>query len=171
MSLATSYARQALDLRFLDRALELATATDRTVEPDPYVGAVVVDAHGAVVGEGRHDVFGGPHAEPLALEVARERARGATVYCTLEPCCYDAPEKRQPACTTAIIAAGVARVAIGAIDPHPRVTGGGVEALRAAGLEVEVVGDQARYLGPSHAYLTGLRERADAAAARLPDPA
>jgi diaminohydroxyphosphoribosylaminopyrimidine deaminase/5-amino-6-(5-phosphoribosylamino)uracil reductase len=147
----------ATDLDHLDAALALARTAGPSIEPDPYVGAIVVDPEGAVVGRGCHARFGGLHAEPIALAEAGERARGATLYCTLEPCCYDAPEKRQPPCTKAVIDAGVARVVIGAIDPHPRVNGSGVEALRAAGIDAVVAGLPERFLADSGAYLEMLK--------------
>jgi diaminohydroxyphosphoribosylaminopyrimidine deaminase/5-amino-6-(5-phosphoribosylamino)uracil reductase len=147
----------ATDLGHLDAALALAWTADPSIEPDPYVGAIVVAADGAVVGRGCHARLGGPHAEPIALDEAGQRARGATLYCTLEPCCYDAPEKRQPPCTRAVIDADVTRVVIGAIDPHPRVNGSGVEALRAAGIDAVVVGLPERFLAGSRAYLEMLK--------------
>jgi diaminohydroxyphosphoribosylaminopyrimidine deaminase/5-amino-6-(5-phosphoribosylamino)uracil reductase len=147
----------ATDLAHLDAALALARTADPSIEPDPYVGAIVVDPEGAVVGRGCHARFGGPHAEPIALAEVGHRARGATLYCTLEPCCYDAPEKRQPPCTRAVIEAGVGRVVIGVIDPHPKVNGRGVRALRAAGIETLVAGPPERFLAASRAYLEMLR--------------
>jgi diaminohydroxyphosphoribosylaminopyrimidine deaminase / 5-amino-6-(5-phosphoribosylamino)uracil reductase len=117
----------------LARALELAERGRGTTHPNPVVGAVVV-SDGQVVGEGWHERKGGPHAEVLALESARERARGATVYVTMEPCTHHG---ETPPCTAAILDAGVARVVAGALDPNPEA-GGGLEELRAAGVEVEL---------------------------------
>jgi len=117
----------------LERALELADRGRGTTHPNPVVGAVVV-AGGEVVGEGWHERKGGPHAEVVALEAAGERARGATVYVTLEPCSHHGAT---PPCTDALIAAGVARVVVGTRDPNPEVDG--IDALLAAGIEVEVV--------------------------------
>lgn len=116
----------------LERALELAERGRGTTHPNPVVGAVVV-RDGEVVGEGWHERRGEPHAEVHALSAAGERARGATLYVTLEPCSYHGAT---PPCTDAVTAAGVARVVIGARDPNPRVDG--VARLRAAGIEVEV---------------------------------
>ena len=118
----------------LERALELAERGRGTTHPNPVVGAVVV-ARGEVVGEGWHERKGGPHAEVAALEAAGERARGATVYVTLEPCSHHGAT---PPCADALIAAGVARVVVGAADPNPEVDG--IGALRAAGIEVELAG-------------------------------
>jgi diaminohydroxyphosphoribosylaminopyrimidine deaminase/5-amino-6-(5-phosphoribosylamino)uracil reductase len=118
----------------LARALELAERGRGTTHPNPVVGAVVVkDA--AVVGEGWHERKGGPHAEVVALRAAGERARGATLYVTMEPCAHHGDT---PPCTIALIEAGVARVVAGALDPNPKA-GGGFDELRAAGVDVEVV--------------------------------
>jgi diaminohydroxyphosphoribosylaminopyrimidine deaminase/5-amino-6-(5-phosphoribosylamino)uracil reductase len=114
-------------------ALELARQGRRRTAPNPMVGAVVVDAHGRVVGEGFHAHCGGPHAEVLALARAGTRARGGTLYVTLEPCCH---QGRTPPCTDAIRAAGLRRVVYGAEDPG--AGGGGLAVLRAAGLTVEL---------------------------------
>jgi diaminohydroxyphosphoribosylaminopyrimidine deaminase / 5-amino-6-(5-phosphoribosylamino)uracil reductase len=116
----------------LERALELAERGRGTTHPNPVVGAVV-SSGGEVVGEGWHERAGGPHAEVAALAAAGERARGATLYVTLEPC---AAQGRTPPCTEAVLAAGVRRVVAGALDPGP--SGGGLEVLRAAGVQTEV---------------------------------
>ncbi|HEX9350060.1 MAG TPA: bifunctional diaminohydroxyphosphoribosylaminopyrimidine deaminase/5-amino-6-(5-phosphoribosylamino)uracil reductase RibD [Gaiellaceae bacterium] len=118
----------------LERALELAERGRGTTHPNPVVGAVLVD-DGEVVGEGWHERKGGPHAEVVALEAAAERARGATLYVTQEPCSHHG---RTPPCVDAVLEAGVARVVAGALDPHPE-HGGGLNRLRAAGVEVELV--------------------------------
>ena len=118
----------------LERALGLAERGRGTTHPNPIVGAVVV-RDGEVVGEGWHERAGGPHAEVVALEAAGERARGATLYVTLEPCTHHG---RTPPCVDRVLEAGVARVVVGSLDPN-RKARGGVERLRAAGVEVEVV--------------------------------
>lgn len=123
------------DDEYLDRALQLARLGRREAHPNPRVGAVVV-AKDVVVGEGYHRGPGTPHAEAVALEQAGERARGATLFVTLEPCCRYG---RTGPCTEKIVAAGVSRVVVGAIDPNPAVDGHGIEALRAAGIETLVV--------------------------------
>ncbi len=98
------------------------------------VGAVVV-RDGEVVGEGWHERPGEPHAEAMALEAAGERARGATLYVTLEPCAH---QGRTPPCADAVVAAGISRVVAAIGDPDPRTNGQGFERLRAAGIEVEI---------------------------------
>ncbi|MGH7459111.1 MAG: bifunctional diaminohydroxyphosphoribosylaminopyrimidine deaminase/5-amino-6-(5-phosphoribosylamino)uracil reductase RibD [Longimicrobiaceae bacterium] len=113
------------------RALELAGRGWGRVAPNPLVGAVVVK-DGEVVGKGWHAEFGGAHAEPAALAVAGERARGADLYVTLEPCAHSG---KTPPCSEAILAAGVARVVFAAPDPSPDA-GGGAAALLAAGVDV-----------------------------------
>ena len=118
----------------MGRALELARRGEGFVEPNPQVGAVVLAPDGRVVGEGWHERHGGPHAEVVALAAAGEAARGGTLVVTLEPCCHHG---KTPPCTEAVIASGIRRVVVGAIDPFPAVAGGGIESLRAAGIEVE----------------------------------
>ena len=115
------------------RAIELAERGAGRVSPNPLVGAVLVDATGAVLAEAFHRRAGEAHAESLALAAAGERARGATLYCTLEPCSHFG---RTPPCADAVVAAGIARVVVGHRDPNPVVDGRGLERLRAAGIEV-----------------------------------
>ena len=123
----------AADHRHMARALELAARGLYSADPNPRVGCVIVRA-GDVVGEGWHVRAGEPHAEIHALRAAGERARGATLYVTLEPCSHFG---RTPPCADAIIAAGIARVVYAAGDPHPAVNGGGAARLAGAGVEVE----------------------------------
>jgi len=120
------------DRRFMRLALRLARRGLGRTSPNPAVGAVVV-AGGVVVGRGFHRRAGLPHAEVEALRAAGVRARGATVYVTLEPCAHHG---RTPPCTEALVAAGVGRVVVGTDDPNPRVPGDGTGRLRAAGIEV-----------------------------------
>lgn len=127
--------RFADDEAVMRRAVELALQGRGLVEPNPMVGAVLVDDQRALVSEGWHDRFGAPHAEIYALNEAGERARGATLFVTLEPCCHYG--KTGP-CSRAIIAAGVRRVVIGVVDPAPHIQGGGVADLVGAGIEVEI---------------------------------
>jgi diaminohydroxyphosphoribosylaminopyrimidine deaminase/5-amino-6-(5-phosphoribosylamino)uracil reductase len=116
----------------LERALELAERGRATAHPNPVVGAVVV-RDGEVVGEGWHVRKGEAHAEVNALEAAGERAQGSTLYLTMEPCSHHGST---PPCTQAVLVAGVARVVAGSLDPNPEA-GGGLEFLRARGVEVE----------------------------------
>jgi diaminohydroxyphosphoribosylaminopyrimidine deaminase/5-amino-6-(5-phosphoribosylamino)uracil reductase len=118
----------------LERALELAERGRGTTHPNPIVGAVVA-LEDEVVGEGWHERAGGPHAEIVALEAAGERAHGGTLYTTLEPCVHHG---RTGACVPAIVAAGIRRVVAAAVDPNPLVDGRGLDALRDAGLDVEL---------------------------------
>ena len=119
--------------RMMRRALSLARKGVGKTSPNPAVGCVVVQG-GEVVGEGWHRKAGTPHAEIHALRRAAERAGGADVYVTLEPCSHHG---RTPPCADALISAGVARVFIGMQDPNPLVSGKGMAALRAAGIRVE----------------------------------
>ncbi len=116
------------------QALRLAERGRGKVSPNPLVGAVIV-RDGRVVGAGAHLQLGGPHAEAHALRAAGELARGATLYVSLEPCCV---QGRTPPCTEALIAAGIRTVECALVDPDPRVNGGGIRRLRAAGIEVRV---------------------------------
>jgi diaminohydroxyphosphoribosylaminopyrimidine deaminase/5-amino-6-(5-phosphoribosylamino)uracil reductase len=119
-----------------ERALELAERGRGQVDhAHPVVGAVI-EHDGEVVGEGWYAGRGTPHAEVAALEAAGERARGATLYVTLEPCSHHGDT---PPCADAILEAGVAKVVAGAVDPNPKVDGLGLERLRAGGVEVEVL--------------------------------
>ncbi len=112
-------------------ALTLACRGGAWVSPNPQVGAVVVK-DGQIAGQGWHQQYGGPHAEVFALQEAGDRARGATLYCTLEPCNHTG---KTPPCAQAIIAAGVKTVVIGSLDPNP-VASGGITTLRNAGIDV-----------------------------------
>jgi diaminohydroxyphosphoribosylaminopyrimidine deaminase/5-amino-6-(5-phosphoribosylamino)uracil reductase len=118
----------------MTRAMELADLVRGSTAPNPWVGALVVTEQGEVY-EGATAPPGGPHAEAAALESAGPRARGATLYTTLEPCAH---QGRTPACADAIIDAGVARVAIGVLDPDPQVSGRGAARLAESGVEVSV---------------------------------
>lgn len=138
------------DPQYMQRACALARLADGRQHPNPMVGAVVV--RGArVVGEGFHARAGGPHAEVVALREAGTRARGATLYVTLEPCAHTG---RTPPCVEAILAAGVLRVVYGMRDPNPKVAGQGLRRLRAAGVQVVgPVGDAAaKALNPMYLH-------------------
>jgi diaminohydroxyphosphoribosylaminopyrimidine deaminase/5-amino-6-(5-phosphoribosylamino)uracil reductase len=120
------------DSYWMRRALAEAERGRGAVEPNPLVGAVVVQ-DGRLVGSGYHRRFGGPHAEVEALEAAGERGRGGTLYVTLEPCCH---QGKTPPCTEALIRAGVREVVAAMRDPFPLVQGGGFARLREAGIVV-----------------------------------
>jgi diaminohydroxyphosphoribosylaminopyrimidine deaminase/5-amino-6-(5-phosphoribosylamino)uracil reductase len=126
----------SLDRLYLDRAYELAARGIGSTSPNPPVGAVVV-RDGKILGEGYHHVAGAPHGEANALAQAGD-ARGATLYVSLEPCNHVG---RTPACSQAVIDAGIARVVIGTYDPNPRTNAGGVAQLRDAGLGVAIADD------------------------------
>ncbi|ODH01721.1 bifunctional diaminohydroxyphosphoribosylaminopyrimidine deaminase/5-amino-6-(5-phosphoribosylamino)uracil reductase [Nostoc sp. KVJ20] len=122
------------DSRMMLRCLELARRALGRTSPNPLVGAVIVK-DGEIVGEGFHPRAGEPHAEVFALKAASDRARGATIYVSLEPCNHYG---RTPPCSEGLIEAGVAKVVVGMVDPNPLVAGGGIARLRAAGIEVLV---------------------------------
>lgn len=122
------------DSRMMLRCLELARRALGRTSPNPLVGAVIVK-DGEIVGEGFHPRAGEPHAEVFALRAAGDRARGATIYVSLEPCNHYG---RTPPCSEGLIQAGVAKVVVGMVDPNPLVAGGGIARLRAAGIEVLV---------------------------------
>lgn len=119
---------------YLRRAMALAVRGRGRVEPNPMVGCVIVK-QGRVIGQGYHQQFGGPHAEPNALAACSESPDGATAYVTLEPCCHEG--KKTPPCAPAMIRARLARVVIGCMDPNPRVNGRGAAMLRDAGILVD----------------------------------
>lgn len=125
------------------RALELAEKGKGRVSPNPLVGAVVVK-DGAVISEGFHAVWGGPHAEAAALDKAGEKAAGADLYVTLEPCNHEGKTGR---CTEKILSGGIRKVILAVHDPNPDVEGGGAEFLKGRGIEVVtgVLEDEARF--------------------------
>jgi diaminohydroxyphosphoribosylaminopyrimidine deaminase/5-amino-6-(5-phosphoribosylamino)uracil reductase len=129
------------DAGAMAHAIEHAAGVRSRTSANPWVGAVVVDATGRVVGVGATEPVGGAHAEVIAIEAAGAAAVGATMVVTLEPCSHHG---RTPPCVDAIVAAGIARVVVGVHDPDRRVAGLGVAGLRAAGVAVEVglLGDQ-----------------------------
>lgn len=123
------------DADLMRRALFHARRAEGVTTPNPMVGAIVVSADGVVVGQGRHPRAGEPHAEVFALEDAGARARGATMFVNLEPCCHTG---RTGPCTKRIIAAGITRVVAAMPDPNPLVSGKGFQELREHGIAVEV---------------------------------
>jgi diaminohydroxyphosphoribosylaminopyrimidine deaminase/5-amino-6-(5-phosphoribosylamino)uracil reductase len=131
--------RTERDHAYLARAIELAQRGAGRVSPNPMVGAVVA-RDGEVLGEGWHDEYGGPHAEVNAIAACGDTdLRGATLYVSLEPCAHHG---RQPPCTDAILAAGLARVVVGSDDPSSKASGRGLGILRDDGVEVEVAGGE-----------------------------
>jgi diaminohydroxyphosphoribosylaminopyrimidine deaminase/5-amino-6-(5-phosphoribosylamino)uracil reductase len=125
---------QSPDEKYMRMALRLAEKARGRTSPNPMVGAVIVK-EGKVISRGWHKKAGEPHAEAIALRKAGASAKGATLYLTLEPCSHTG--KRTPPCSPLVIQSGVKRVAVAMIDPNPRVSGGGVKALRFAGIRVE----------------------------------
>jgi diaminohydroxyphosphoribosylaminopyrimidine deaminase/5-amino-6-(5-phosphoribosylamino)uracil reductase len=137
------------------RALELALLGRGMTSPNPMVGAVIVRG-GKVISEGWHERAGAPHAEAAALKKAGEKARGADLYVTLEPCCH--LEKRTPPCVREIIAAGIKKVFAATADPNPHVSGKGFAALKKAGIEVRtgLLEAEARRLNEAYfKFITG----------------
>jgi len=126
--------KSSFDCSMMQRCLELARRALGQTAPNPLVGAVIIQ-DGQIIGEGFHPGAGHPHAEVFALREAGDRAVGATIYVNLEPCNHYG---RTPPCTEALLKAGVAKVVVGMVDPDPRVSGGGIARLRAAGIEVVV---------------------------------
>ena len=126
----------------MGRAVELAQRGAGNTAPNPNVGAVIV-RDGRTIGEGWHHRHGDAHAEVEALRVAaagHEETRGATMYVSLEPCNHHG---KTPPCSAAVVASGIARVVVGALDPNPRTAGGGIATLREAGITVDVADDAA----------------------------
>lgn len=123
------------DRRHMGRALELARLNYGLTGANPSVGCVLVNAHGAIIGEGVTDVGGRPHAEQIALDMAGNNAQGATAYVTLEPC--RERSTGEDACSRRLIDAGIARVVCAISDEHPKGAGG-FDVLRAAGIPLFV---------------------------------
>ncbi|MGA8510436.1 MAG: bifunctional diaminohydroxyphosphoribosylaminopyrimidine deaminase/5-amino-6-(5-phosphoribosylamino)uracil reductase RibD [Candidatus Sulfotelmatobacter sp.] len=136
--------------QFLHQVLTLARQGMALASPNPYVGAMIVDGRGTIVGTGAYTYHGLKHAEVIALEQAGKKARGSTLYINLEPHSH---QGRTPPCTDALIAAGIHRVVASMPDPNPKVSGRGFEKLRAAGVHVEVgrMGAEARRLNEAFA--------------------
>ncbi len=143
------------DARWMRRALAHARRGLGRTTPNPVVGACVVTADGVVVGDGAHERAGEPHAEIHAIDGAGDRARGATLYSTLEPCSHTG---RTGPCTDRIIAAGIRRVVAAMEDPHPLVSGRGFQVLRDHGIEVEVGVGRDEAVRLNQPFLTAVRE-------------
>jgi len=141
---------QEADQQFLQQALQLAKKSFGLASPNPNVGALLVDAHGRVVGEGFYTYEGVKHAEVKAIEQAGEKARGATLYINLEPCSH---QGRTGPCAEAVVKAGIKRVVASMPDPNPLVSGRGFARLRAAGVQVAsgILEDEARPLNDAFA--------------------
>ncbi len=143
------------DARFMRKALALAERGRGQTSPNPMVGALVVDDEGIIVGRGAHEVAGGPHAEVIALEAAGNRARGATLYCTLEPCSHTG---RTGPCAPVVVQAGIRRAVIAIEDPNPLVQGRGLAHLRDRGVEVTVGVERDAAARQNAVFLTTIHE-------------
>lgn len=125
--------------KFLNQALSEASCAIRLADPNPRVGCVITTADGQLLGQGHTQAVGGPHAEVMALRDAQSKGlsvKGGTAYVTLEPCAHHG---RTPPCCDALMDAGLARVVVALQDPNPLVAGQGIERMRAAGMEVELL--------------------------------
>lgn len=142
------------DRRYMALALRLAEKGRGFTSPNPMVGAVVVN-RGRIVGQGSHRKAGGPHAEVIALSQAGSRAKGGTLYVTLEPCSH--LKKRTPPCVPLVVKSGVSRVVIGMVDPNPKVKGRGIARLRRARIDVEVGCREAEAQRLNEAYVHWVR--------------
>jgi diaminohydroxyphosphoribosylaminopyrimidine deaminase / 5-amino-6-(5-phosphoribosylamino)uracil reductase len=147
---------RSVDEKLLHRALDLARQGIGLASPNPYVGAVITDPHGNIVGEGTYTYAGVKHAEILALEQAADKARGGTLYINLEP---HAHQGKTPPCTDALIAAAISRVVASMADPNPKVSGRGFAQLRAAGVQVEVGGSEEQARRLNEAFARYIRDR------------
>ena len=144
------FAPTAFDTQMMRNALHMARRGLGTTSPNPAVGAVIADEHtGEIIARGWTQPGGRPHAEPVAIAKAGERARGKTMYVTLEPCSHYG---KTPPCSDAVVAAGLQRVVVALTDPDPRVSGRGLEQLRRAGLQVlrGVCAEEAHWLTRGH---------------------
>ena len=144
------------DYGYMRTALALAERGRGRTSPNPMVGAVVVSPDGIIVGAGHHDRAGAPHAEIHAIAAAGGRARAATLYCSLEPCCHTG---RTGPCATAIAEAGIARVVAAVEDPNPHVAGGGFRYLRTHGIEVRTGVLEAEARRQNEVFFTTVRRR------------
>jgi len=143
------------DARHMERALFHAARGRGRTSPNPLVGAIVVSSDGVIVGQGHHERAGEPHAEVRALTEAGNRARGATMYCTLEPCCHHG---RTGPCVARILEAGIGRVVAAVEDPNPLVHGKGFGFLRARGIRVDVGLEADRAVALNRPFFTLMRK-------------
>lgn len=125
------------DIELMQRAIRLARKGRGTTSPNPLVGSVIVK-DGKIIGEGYHKRYGDKHAEIAAIESAKISAKGATLYCNLEPCSDTIPNKKTPPCINRIIQEKIKRVVISTFDPNPYVNGRGVQILRERGIQVDI---------------------------------
>lgn len=146
----------AADAEYMRLALQLAERGRGQTSPNPMVGALVVSPDGVIVGTGYHERAGTPHAEVLALRAAGTRARGATLYCSLEPCCHTG---RTGPCTNVVIDAGIRRVVAAMADPNPLVAGRGFAQLRAHGIEVVCGIREAEARRLNEVFVVNMRDR------------
>lgn len=123
-----------IDRDMMLRCIALARKAEGRTSPNPMVGAVVLDRHGNVVGEGFHPKAGMPHAEVFAFDEAKEKSVGGTLYVNLEPCSHFG---RTPPCADRVIASGVTRVVVGMVDPNPKVAGSGIKKITESGIKVD----------------------------------
>lgn len=139
------------DFEFMAEAVHLAALAQGKTRPNPQVGAVLVK-NGKIVGRGFHKKAGTPHAEIHAIQDAAHSTQSSTLYVTLEPCCHT--KKRTPPCVKAVLAAGIKKVYVAQLDPNPQVSGKGVQALRQAGIEVQVglLKQEAELLNPYYNF-------------------
>jgi diaminohydroxyphosphoribosylaminopyrimidine deaminase/5-amino-6-(5-phosphoribosylamino)uracil reductase len=142
--------------KLMRRALQLALKGRGRTSPNPMVGSLLLKK-GKIIAQGYHERAGEPHAEAIVLKKAGEKARGGTLFITLEPCCHT--DKRTPPCSKAIIQSGVKKVIVAMEDPNPRVSGKGIAELRAAGIEVKsgILEEKAKKL--NEAYIKHIRTR------------
>ena len=144
------------DHYYMRKAIAMAERGRGRTSPNPMVGALIVNDDGVIVGRGRHDVAGGPHAEINALRDAADRARGATLYCTLEPCSHTG---RTGPCAPVVADAGIRRVVVALEDPNPLVNGGGLHYLRHRGIETLVGVGRDAAERQNEAFLTVMRRQ------------
>jgi diaminohydroxyphosphoribosylaminopyrimidine deaminase/5-amino-6-(5-phosphoribosylamino)uracil reductase len=143
------------DEAFMSRALFHAARGRGRTSPNPMVGAVIVSSEGVVVGQGYHHRAGEAHAEVEALEDAGSRARGATMYCTLEPCAHHG---RTGPCAAAIVDAGITRLVASVVDPNPKVLGRGFDYLREHGVDIEIGVGAEESVALNQPFFTMMRE-------------
>ncbi|MGN6155789.1 MAG: bifunctional diaminohydroxyphosphoribosylaminopyrimidine deaminase/5-amino-6-(5-phosphoribosylamino)uracil reductase RibD [Sphingomicrobium sp.] len=143
------------DARFMAEAIALGEAARGSTAPNPNVGCIIVSPEGKIVGKGATAPGGRPHAEAVALKQAGRRAKGATVYVTLEPCAHES--ERGPACSDLLVEAAPAKVVIALKDPDPRTAGKGIQRLRKAGIEVKLGTGRKAAADSLAGYLTRLR--------------